>query len=90
MNKKITLYDLTKEELIKLIEGKMFFTVTYRDIWWVRYQSLSAHAKEKREQSIALGSGLATVKESMKLWNEAERIQKQADALYRNNTSNEH
>lgn len=90
MNEKITLSDLTKEELIKLIERKMFFTITYRDIWWVRYQSLNAQAKEKRDQSIALGSGLATVKESMKLWDEADRIQERADAFYRNNTSNEH
>lgn len=82
---KIALSDLTKKELIQLIESKMFFSMTYRDIWWVRYESLNAQAKAKREASIALGYGPTTIKESMKLWDEAERIQKRADALYQEN-----
>lgn len=78
----IALSELTKEELIQLIKTKMFFSVTVRDIWWVRYESLSAQAAEKREQSMAMGYSLAMLKESKKLWDEAERIQKRADAVY--------
>lgn len=83
--KQLTLSDLTKEELIRLIETKMFFSIEYEDIWWVRYESLNAQACDKRHQSIALGHGPATFMKSMKLWDDAERIQKRADALYSQN-----
>lgn len=86
-SRQLTLSDLTKGELIKLIKTKAFFSIEYGDIWWVRYESLSAQAHKKRQQSTALGYNPEMFKKSMELWDEAERIQKRADALYKQNTS---
>ena len=81
--KKLTLQDLTKEELIRLIESHAFFTVRERDILDVRRESLNARAQAKRKEAVALGWNIENFYKTEKIWQEGERLQKQSDELYK-------
>lgn len=89
----ITIHDLSREELIALLETRVYFLPSEHDLWRVRYTVLCKKARQKREESLSLSLKIAEDKsvstekirmweDSLKLWDEGERIQKRAEKIY--------
>ena len=78
---KLELEDLTKDELVRLIRKLPVFGPTQRDMLLVRWDSLSQRSLAALDESINAG-GTGDWKRADKLYHEAERLSKRADAVY--------
>lgn len=78
----IKLENLSKKELIQLIRKRDFF-LKETDIAAVRWDSLCEKASRKREEAIATKMDTAEgFVLHNKLWNDADKINKEADRIY--------
>ncbi len=92
MTTKLTLEDLTKAELIKLVRESFFYQPTQRDLIKLRWESMNEEAnrimKEANQES-QRWTGIKTF-DALEKWNEAQKhfdrglaLSEKADALFK-------
>lgn len=88
--KALTLNDMTKEELIRLIERSAITCITQRDLLYTRWKTLkdkSQHMMDEACSEMEAAKGPEKINKWMaanKKFDEAENINKQADKVFEN------
>ncbi len=89
---KLTLEDMTKEELIRYIRQDYFHQPTHRVLLGLRWESLAGEAQRIREQAIQEGKGWEGIKtaEAYEHWRDAQllfdkgmALDNKADAVFK-------
>jgi enoyl-CoA hydratase/carnithine racemase len=77
----LKLEDLTKDELIRLIRKYAWINASRRDMFFIRWETLSEKGQALLGESIKAGEA-GDWKLADKLYDESARVHKKADAFY--------